>query len=435
MNEDVGKEQQFLDKESRNAYIIRENYNIEKFFKQDNIDTFFVPGGVGIRSEIFRNEEKNFFSNSSFSNLFTHFCISKPSQSKSTELSKNEKAALVSIRKILQRGDMSFLSPEIESELLKKYGYLFTNEKEKGDVFPILEKEPIDIETQLIDWTGELETSPDTILSYENNNFDSGVEGKFFEYCKKNFPHSIKWLHSQPKKEHFVKKSHKEEVLANYERGSDFLYAPPWQKPVIIEILGPHWFPNDDTSLPTLASVKFNELKSRFNKELVDVYGVPVSQVDIEDGEDFNVVKELLTPPKESPDKEITEFLNTLWSIGALQQLMPELLEYKKLHRKKVWNIEINTFSGLVGFEYFLNFLHAISQIWSCEKLVPERVNFYSEGNGKPKSYKINEKGKYKRGTWAKAATKKDLSLCIDYEKSYLEKYPSINAFFVRKST
>ena len=61
MNEDVGKEQQFLDKESRNAYIIRENYNIEKFFKQDNIDTFFVPGGVGIRSEIFRNEEKNFF--------------------------------------------------------------------------------------------------------------------------------------------------------------------------------------------------------------------------------------------------------------------------------------------------------------------------------------------------------------------------------------
>ena len=187
MNEDVGKEQQFLDKESRNAYIIRENYNIEKFFKQDNIDTFFVPGGVGIRSEIFRNEEKNFFSNSSFRNLFTHFCISKPSQSKSTELSKNEKAALVSIRKILQRGDMSFLSPEIESELLKKYGYLFTNEKEKGDVCPILEKEPIDIETQLIDWTGELETSPDTILSYENNNFDSGVEGKFFEYCKKNF--------------------------------------------------------------------------------------------------------------------------------------------------------------------------------------------------------------------------------------------------------
>ena len=54
---------------------------------------------------------------------------------------------------------MSFLSPEIESELLKKYGYLFTNEKEKGDVCPILEKEPIDIETQLIDWTGELETS------------------------------------------------------------------------------------------------------------------------------------------------------------------------------------------------------------------------------------------------------------------------------------
>ena len=124
---------------------------------------------------------------------------------------------------------MSFLSPEIESELLKKYGYLFTNEKEKGDVCPILEKEPIDIETQLIDWTGELKLRRDTILSYENNNFDSGVEGKFFEYCKKNFPHSIKWLHSQPKKEHFVKKSHKEEVLANYERGSDFLYAPPWQ--------------------------------------------------------------------------------------------------------------------------------------------------------------------------------------------------------------
>ena len=62
-----------------------------------------------------------------------------------------------------------------------------------------------------------------------------------------------------------------------------FYNAPPWQKPVIIEIHGPHWFPNDDTSLPTLASVKFNELKSRFNKELVDVYGVPVSQVDIED--------------------------------------------------------------------------------------------------------------------------------------------------------
>tara|TARA_Y100001958_G_scaffold50641_1_gene33916 strand:+ start:1153 stop:5520 length:4368 start_codon:yes stop_codon:yes gene_type:complete len=435
MNEDLDKEQQFLDEKLKNTFIIRENYNIEKFFKQDNLDTSFVPGGVGIRSEIFRNKEKNFFSNSSFRNLFTHFCISKPSQSKSTELSKNEKAALVSIRKILQRGDMSFLSPEIESELLKKYGHLYTNEQNKGDVCPILEKEPIDIKTQLIDWTGELKTSPDTILSYENNNFDSGVEKKFFEYCKKNFPHSIKWLHSQPKKEYFVEKSYKEEINANHERGSDFLYAPPWQKPVIIEILGPHWFPDGDTSLPTLASVKFNELKSRFNDELVDVYGVPVSQVDIEDGEDFNVVKELLTPPKESPDKKITEFLNTLWSIGAFQQLMPELLEYEKLHRKKVWNIEINTFSGLVGFEYFLNFLHAISQIWSCEKLVPERVNFYSEGNGKPKSYKINEKGKYKKVTLENEATKKDLSLYIDHEKSYLEKYPSINAFFVRKST
>ena len=89
-------------------------------------------------------------------------------------------------------------------------------------------------------------------------------------------------MHSQPKKEHFVK-SYKEEVLANYERGSDFLYAPPWQKPVIIEILVHIGF------LMTILhylhwQVKFNELKSRFNKELVDVYGVPASQVDIEDG-------------------------------------------------------------------------------------------------------------------------------------------------------
>ena len=65
---------------------------------------------------------------------------------------------------------------------------------------------------------------------------------------------------------------------------------------------------------------------------------------------------------KKIENKTVANFLKTLWSIGALQNLMPELIETEKLYNKKSWKIKINSFDSLTGFNFFLNMVYSVDK-------------------------------------------------------------------------
>ena len=415
----------------------RKKYHIEDTFTLSGAKNLLIPGGVGIRSKPLRFEDGGSLENSYFFNLFSQFSITKPLGSSNKKLLKNEKAALVALKKILQRGDNSFLSPEVECALLKKYGFEYTTNSEKGDVSPILSSEPIIIDG-VFDLTQESKFKPRAIISVNDTRiFDSKPEREFYSYCEKNFPTSIKWLQPQPKREYFVNESYKEEISKEFERGVDFLYSPPWQKPVIIEILGPHHFLGNENKDLAEESTKFQKYKDRFNSELVDVYGIPVSQIENKNGPDFELVTELLKTPKQIENKTVSNFLKTLWSIGALQNLMPELIETEKLYNKKSWKIKINSFDSLTGFNFFLNMVYSVLKIWDCDTLLPKDIVFFREESDKVRLFSRDENGRYKKiNTQQNTAfsTKEDVSIFVEYENTYLEKYNSNKAYYARKS-
>ena len=100
------------------------------------------------------------------------------------------------------------------------------------------------------------------------------------------------------KKRIFCQRRLQRRDIKRIREGVDFLYSPPWQKPVIIEILGPHHFLGNENKDLAEESTKFQKYKDRFNSELVDVYGIPVSQIENKNGPDFELVSELLKTPK-----------------------------------------------------------------------------------------------------------------------------------------
>ena len=148
---------------------------------------------------------------------------------------------------------------------------------------------------------------------------------------------------------------------------------------IIIEILGPHWFTKSENQNSSSASKKFLEYKSRFDTELVDVYGIPVSQIDARSGNDLEKVLDLVTAPDEIENKTVSNLHNTLWSIGALHNLFTEILFLQVLYGKKQWKIKINKFDSLIGFNHYLNLINSISKIWNCENLLPKKILFFSE--------------------------------------------------------
>ena len=415
----------------------RKKYYIESTFTHKGMKSFFIPGGVGIRSKPLRFKNGESLENSYFFNLFSQFSITKPDGSSNKKLLKNEKAALVALRKILQRGDNSFLSPEVECALLKKYGFEYTTNSEKGDISPILSSEPIIID-DVFDLTEESKSKPRPIISVNDSSiFDSNPEREFYSYCEKNFPTSIKWLQPQPKREYFVNENYKEEIAKEFELGVDFLYTPPWQKPIIIEILGPHHFLGNENKDLAEESTKFQKYKDRFNPELVDVYGIPVSQIENKSGPDFELVSEMLKTPNRIKNKTVSNFLKTLWSIGALQNIMPELIETEKLYNRKSWKIKINSFDPLTGFNFFLNMVYSVLKIWNSDNLLPKDIVFFREESDKVISFSRDENGRYEKSKSQKNAAfshKEDISVFVEYENTYLEKCNSNKAFYVRKS-
>ena len=116
---------------------------------------------------------------------------------------------------------------------------------------------------------------------------------------------------------------------------------------------------------------------------------------------------------------------------------MPELIETEKLYNKKSWKIKINSFDSLTGFNFFLNMVYSVLKIWDCDTLLPKDIVFFREESDKVRLFSRDENGRYKKSNTKKNtafSTKEDVSIFVEYEKTYLEKYNSNKAYYVRKS-
>ena len=418
--------------------LSRQKYLLEKELITEYLKTEFVPGGMAFREDPIIFENNSSFKNSSFNTLFSQFAISKPVNAKNVNLKKNEIAALTSIKKILQRGDPSYLSPKIEKELLKKFKFVINTEKTKGDISPKIVSQKFTIGSTEQDLTNEIGIEHTSKIKHDTNLkiFDSEAERKFFLLCEEAFPNSLKWLHPQIVRRHLVKSDYVEQEVTENRRGVDFLYSPPWQKSIVIEVLGPHWFDQNEDNTDASTSIKFQQYKERFNDALVDVYGIPVNQINNNSGKDLERVMKLLTPPEKVMQKEIPKLLNTLWGVGALQHLFVELFNLEKLHSKKHWKIKLNSSTFLIGFNYFLDFLHALFKIWNTSDSFPKKITFKIEDNNKFYfEYQKNESGKFKLLKQEITSNiNEHVNLKIESDKTYLEKYVDANSFYVRKS-
>jgi len=425
-------------KKNESKFLNRQIYELEKQLKSTNQNTHFVPGGVSLRSAPVSIHGKNIFSETSFSALFSQFAITTPKSLNLIKPNLHEKSTITSLKKILQRGDPSFLSPKIEAELLKYFNFDIEIEESKGDIAPKIISEKLTFDNERIDITGEVSLDSTPKIRYEEINiFDSKPEENFYKLCAEKFPGSLKWLHPQPLRKHFLLSDFIQQEENENRRGADFLYAPPWQKSIIIEVLGPHWFTKGENQNSSSSSKKFLEYKSRFDTDFVDVYGIPVSQIDAGSGDDLEKVLNLVTAPDEIENKTISNLVNTIWSIGALHNLFNEILFLEVLYGKKQWKIKINKFDSLLGFNHYLNLVKSISKIWNCENLLPNKILFISESkNNMIYSYELEANQKYLlKKIKSESLLKEDIEIKIEPEKTYLETYENSSKFYVRKSS
>ncbi len=423
------------DKYYRHKYVDENNY-----LKNKSVETYYVPGGLRLNS----NYLDEILNKSTYKNIFSQLAISTNSKSIQKSLQSNQKSGLLALKKILQRGDGTFLSPEIEEKLLKKYKIEFNISPLPGDIKPITKE---NFKTKnLGDFLQKLNVEDlnlkisDKSWGNKNDPFDSEEELIFFKYCKKHFPQSSKWLHPQPKREFF----NKEPGTTEGREGVDFLFSPPWRKPIIIEILGKQHFDLGEDFTNPLSSEAFSKDRENLRENIVDCIGIPAYQVREKKGEHFDKVLEVLEEPYfdssmiSKEKKFLITFLEELWSIGAFQNLFFELLQNKDLYCKKIWKLKfMNKNLPTTGLDIFLNFVYSIMRIWDCEELMPEKIVLIDNKNKNFKTYEFNkEKDKYLSIATSSSKVKTKILLFLDYDKTYLQKYPIKSEaayFFVRK--
>jgi len=299
------------------------------------------------------------------------------------KLTQNQKSGLQALKKMLQRGDGTFISPEIESKLLEKYHIEFETSPLPGDLKQVIkQKTDFTQKDEFIDiafyhWNPNLKVS-DKSWGKVNDPFDSEEELLLFKYCKEHFPASSRWLHPQPKREFFNKPG-----TTEGREGVDFLFAPPWRNPIIIEILGKQHFVesnNEDYRNP-LSSATFQQDLENLRNDMVECVGIPAYEVREQSGPNWDKVKNILFSPdvvtgldtwNEIKNDKNYKIQEEVWTISAFQNLFLELLQDQNLFCNKVWKLKLEKNNNpTIVLDIFLNFVYLIMKICDCTELMP----------------------------------------------------------------
>tara|TARA_B000000441_G_C21536946_1_gene229381 strand:- start:8 stop:634 length:627 start_codon:yes stop_codon:yes gene_type:complete len=172
--------------------------------------------------------------------------IAKKNLPKKPRFEKDAFAALTTLKKILQRGDGPPLDPDTEKSLLDEENISSFENPFSGDVSRELESsyfKPSLSEFHSV-WKNNENFKPrfNTKSFGEELLFNSQEELNFYNYFN-NKPFVQRWLHPQfPMRELLKDTSDFSTIDSEDNRRVDFLFAPPWREPLIIEILGEQHF-------------------------------------------------------------------------------------------------------------------------------------------------------------------------------------------------
>lgn len=261
------------------------------------------------------------------------------------------------VRKILQRGDWPPLDPDAERELLRRAGINDLMEAfDPSDLaFELGSEVSLPSEHELeaaADWS-----APD--FRFEPRApFDSEEERLFAELVLERCgPQAARWLYPQ---------ASLDGLLAGAGEGSagfrrvDFLFAPPWRAPVVVEI---------DGLQHRGAGAVDEDRDEALSRAGLDVHRVPVDEVRRQAGPALDVLmEELREPAGASEPSRAARLLVHGPALGTRIGLaVLEALERGWLPSAGEWSLQVEDPLGItdVALPAFLELLGAVDELWA----------------------------------------------------------------------
>ena len=332
----------------------------ESFLRVSHIDegklinsswrTEYLPGGGILKSEPIMTP--NELINSEFyKRINQQTFVAKKDVPKKPRFDKDVFSAITTMKKILQRGDGPPLDPDTEKSLLDEIGIESFESPFSGDISRELEEfifKPSVSKFYSV-WQNDDNFEPRFNSKDFGPNllFNSQEEINFYKHFD-NKPSIQRWLHPQfPMRELLKNTSDFATIETEDNRRVDFLFAPPWREPLIIEILGEqHFKDNEDVNEPSTSS----DFQSR--KELLryETIGIPAKETfESSSGENFKNAEKMIleNTSEDNTDTSLKEILFKVWETTSLNTCLLEAIQdgYLPLNPDEDWVIGIEKVS------------------------------------------------------------------------------------------
>ncbi len=276
------------------------------------------------------------------------------------------------VRKILQRGDAPPPDPDAEHALLRECGIMGLSDPIlPGDLSVV-----VDDLTQLPDPDDLLAAAYWSASDFELDRsavdvFGSDEEADFFELVRSRLgAQAARWLHPQASLDGLV------EGMGGSSTGHrrvDYLFAPPWSAPLIIEIDGKQ----HDTS--KAVDAERDDLLARAG---IEVVRIPASQV--RSGRLDDILRRLSPPTIPDPTSAALRLFYGPAMITQFGLALAEALDRGWLEEAGDWIIHVDDPIGAVevGAPSILELLAAVDELWAGD-IAPASVMIRVSATGR----------------------------------------------------
>ena len=411
----------------------------ESFLRVSHIDegklinsswrTEYLPGGGILKSEPIMTPNE-LIDSEFYKRTNQQTFVAKKDAPKKPRFDKDVFSAITTMKKILQRGDGPPLDPDTEKSLLDEIGIESFESPFSGDISRELEEfifKPSVSKFYSV-WQNDDNFEPRFNSKDFGPNllFNSQEEINFYKHFD-NKPSIQRWLHPQfPMRELLKNTSDFATIETEDNRRVDFLFAPPWREPLIIEILGEqHFKDNEDVNEPSTSS----DFQSR--KELLryETIGIPAKETfESSSGENFKNAEKMIleNTSEDNTDTSLKEILFKVWETTSLNTCLLEAIQdgYLPLNPDENWVIGVEKVSDgkFHGVSSFLNILSAVAYIWDVDSISPKSLTITDLDGKNSITWKRSESEfiLYEENK-SKKTYDPDLYILLEPSKSYLE--------------
>ena len=270
-------------------------------------------------------------------------------------------------RKILQRGDAPPLDPEVERALLNRQGVVALEEPYfEGDLsFAVADRSQLPAAESLL---SALHASASDFVAEDGLPFDSHEEGEFFAWVQQRFgPTSARWLYPQASLDRLLEANNQESTGF---RRLDFLFAPPWQAPTVIEV---------DGAQHAAAQAVDDARDDALEKAGIPVVRIAAGAVRAGELDRDTELVGLLTPPHGSAADGVSrQLLFGPAEITRLGLALAEGIDRSWLKGAADWHVRVEGMDSAAvnGFRSLLEMLGAVDELWAGF-VAPTSVTFH----------------------------------------------------------